>query len=99
MVSESELFEIADIVAYLGGILGLFFGCTLLTLAEFIFFGFDLILIGIHRLFNKNEKRIPQRPSFKNNQPRRNSNKVLPTPASGFSLNPHEPPLPSYTNV
>ena len=48
---ENELYETADMIAYLGGILGLFFGCTLLTLAEFLMFGVDLLIISTKNIF------------------------------------------------
>ena len=52
-------------VAYLGGILGLFFGCTVLTFAEYIMFGVDLIIISVKHGFSsagKQNKTMPRKP-------------------------------------
>ena len=49
-VIESQWLEFADLLAYLGGILGLFFGFTFITLFEYIQLLIDIIVICVGRV-------------------------------------------------
>ena len=52
-ITEFETYGIADVVAYMGGIVGLFFGFTIMTIFEFFFFAVDLLIIGVFKIFGK----------------------------------------------
>ena len=46
LVTESEQLTFADIIAYFGGIMGLFFGASMMAFADIFMFAVDLVVIA-----------------------------------------------------